>query len=137
MTATRKIAEAETILARMQGQPDAEFLVALNDFVKTVNEIFSHLLDEYQLKFDCKVDRAGLEKFKTKAKKSGNIKAVSFLIWYEREYRKIKNEPMFVHMLERDGAYNKDVSSRDDVLNTCTALLNEAKTMTYHAYENF
>jgi hypothetical protein len=137
MTATRKIAEAEAILAKMQGQPDVEFLVVLNDFVKTVNEIFSHLLEEYQLKFDCKIDRAGLEKFKVKARKSGNVKAISFLIWYEREYRKIKNEPMFVHMLERDGAYNRDISSRDDVISACSSLLNEVKTMTYYAYENF
>jgi len=137
MTATRKIAEAEAILAKMQGQSDAEFQVVLNDFVKTIHDIFSHLLEEYQLKFDCKIDRAGLEKFKTKAKKSGNIKAINFLIWYEREYRKIKNESMFVHMLERDGAYNRDISSRGDVTNVCSALLNEAKTLTYYAYENF
>lgn len=137
MTATRKIAEAEAILAKMQSQSDAEFLVVLNDFVKTVNEIFSHLLEEYQLKFDCKMDRAGLEKFKVRAKKSGNIRAISFLIWYEREYRKIKNEPMFVHMLERDGAYNRDISSRGDVTNACSALLNETRTLAYYAYENF
>ncbi len=137
MTATRKIAEAEAILAKMQGQPDAEFQVVLNDFVKTVNDVFSHLLEEYQMKFDCKIDRAGLEKFKVKARKSGNIRAISFLIWYEKEYRKIKNEPMFVHMLERDGAYNRDISSLGDVTNACSALLNKVKTMTYHAYENF
>ncbi len=136
MTATRKIVEAEAILAKMQNQSD-EFQVVLNDFVKIIHEVFSHLLEEYQLKFDCKVDRAGLEKFKVKAKKSGNIKAINFLIWYEGKYRKIKNEPMFVHMLERDGDYNQNAASQSDVINACSALLNEVKTMTYYAYENF
>ncbi|GEM_PF-863292 len=136
MTATRKIAEAEAILSKMQGQPD-ELQVLLNDFVKTINDVFTHFLEEYQQKFDCRVDRIGLEKFKVTAKKSGNIKAINFLIWYEREYRRIKNEPMFVHMLERDGEYHQNAANQSEVINACSVLLDEVKAMIYHAYENF
>ncbi|MGI0003891.1 MAG: hypothetical protein ACREAX_01205 [Candidatus Nitrosotenuis sp.] len=137
MTAARKIAEAENIFAKMRSLPDDEFRVILYDFVKIIHAVFLHLLEEYNLKFDCKLDRASLEKFKVKAKRMGKIEAINFLIWYEREYRRIRSEPMFGSMLERDGMLVQDISNRNDVLDACSALLNEVKTMTYHAYENF
>jgi hypothetical protein len=134
VTATRKIAEAEDILASLQNLSDENFQMQLNNFLKTIHEIFTHLLDEYNVKFDCKIERINLEKFKVKAKKLGKLDAVNFLIWYEKEYRQIKNNSTFGYLLERDDV---DSSNRSDVINACSMLLNDVKSMTYRAYENF
>lgn len=134
MTATRKITEAENILADLQNLPSEDFHVQLNNFLKTIHEIFSHLLDEYNIKFDCKVERINLAKFKVKAKKLGKLDAINFLIWYEKEYRQIKNNSTFGYLLERDDV---DSSSHSDIISACSMLLNEAKSLTYRAYENF
>jgi hypothetical protein len=134
MTATRKIAEAEAILARMHVQSGEGFQATLGDFLNAVHDVFSHLLDEYNLKFDCKIDRVSLEKFKTKAKKMGNINAINFLIWYDKEYRRVRDGPSG-HLLEK--YYLPNYADRDGIINGCTALLNDARAMAYNAYENF
>ncbi|MFY9300794.1 MAG: hypothetical protein WAO91_06365 [Candidatus Nitrosotenuis sp.] len=133
MTATRKIAEAETILAKMQSK-SGDFISLLGVFVNTINDAFLHLLEEYNLKFDCKVDRISLEKFKVKAKRSGNIKAINFLIWYDKEYRKIRDGPLG-KMLEKN--YQPDYADYDGIISSCSTLLNETRAMAYYAYENF
>lgn len=134
MTATRKITEAENILFSMQNLSDEDFQIRLDSFIKTIHEIFSHLLEEYNVKFDCKIERINLEKFKVRAKKMGKLEAINFLIWYEKEYRRIKDDSVFGYLLERD---NVDVSEPNAIINSCSMLLNEIKSMTYHAYENF
>ena len=134
MTATRKIKEAETILSGLQNLSGEDLQTHLDNFLRTIREIFSHLLDEYNVKFDCKIERINLEKFKVRAKKMGKLEAINFLIWYEKEYRRIKDDSVFGYLLERD---NVDVSEPGAIINSCSMLLNEIKSMTYHAYENF
>jgi hypothetical protein len=133
MTAARKIAEAEAILAKMHGLSGDELRGALGDFVRTIHETFSHLLEEYNLKFGCKIDKVSLEKFKTKAKKTGNINAINFLIWYEKEYKKIRDGPAG-SLLERD--FSPD-NTDSDIVSTCSILLDGARATSYNAYENF
>ena len=137
MTATRKIIESESILAKLQNLSDEQFKVELENFMKTVHDVFSHLLEEYNVKFDCKVERISLEKFKVKAKKTGKIGAINFLIWYEKEYKKIRNNSEFGYLLERDGDHSHDNTNHTDIVSACIMLLNETKAMTYYAYENF
>ncbi|MFM8658454.1 MAG: hypothetical protein ACKOCQ_00730 [Candidatus Nitrosotenuis sp.] len=134
MTAVKKISEAETILQKMQNLSEQEVQVEMHNFVKTIHDVFSHLLDEYHVKFALKIDRVGLEKFKSIAKKQGRIDAINFLMWYEREYKKLKNDPEFSKILERE---HTALENKSDVIRICSTLLEEAKKMSYHAYENF
>ena len=89
------------------------------------------MLDEYNVKFGLKIEKIGLEKFKTVAKKSGNIDAINFLIWYEREYKKFKNDSELGKFLEKEYTVPKDMK------NTAFRLLEESKKIVYFAYENF
>ena len=77
MTTAQKISEAEKILAELDSAEKFQI------FLQIIHEIFLHLLDEYNLKFGLKINKIGLEKFKSVAKKSANIDAINFLIWYE------------------------------------------------------
>lgn len=135
MTAAKKITEAEQILAKLQKSSGKDFQVEFSNFVRTIHEMFSHLLDEYNKKFDLRIDRIGLEKFKSMAKKLKRIEIIDFLIWYEREYRNIKNE-RYGYLLEKNNS-NFDLQNSADVIEDCSSLLNRAKAMAYHAYENF
>src|SRR5574338_1176790 len=102
VAASRKILEAEKILTNLEKTADAEFDKELKNFVRTINDVFLHLLDEYNVKFDLKIQRVGLEKFKTTAKKLGKIEAINFLIWYDREYKRIRNNPIFEQKSEKE-----------------------------------
>lgn len=136
VTATKKLAEAEEIFAKLQKSTSRnEFQLEMGNFVKTIQETFSHLLDEYNKKFDLRIERIGLEKFKAKAKKMRRIEVINFLIWYEKEYRKIKNE-RGGYLLEKDNL-NFDLQNAGYVIEDCSYLLNRTKTMAYYAYENF
>ncbi len=135
MSAARKISEAENILAKINDLSAKDFELQLDDFLTTVHEIFTQLLDEYNVKFNCKIERISLEKFKSKAKKSGNLQAVNFLIWYEKEYRKIRDDPEFGNLLERNHPLVS--TDRAKVSHSCSNLLDSVKTMVYYAYENF
>ena len=136
MTATRKIDEAEIILNRL-GSNTKEFESDLNLFAKTIHDIFTHLLEEYNTKFDFKLKHMSLGKFKKNAKKLGKIDAINFLIWYEKEYRKIKDDAMFNFLLVdgTEGAVFKE--NVEDTKRTCSLLLDRIRQMTYYAYENF
>lgn len=136
MTAIRKINEAEIILNRL-GSNTEEFQSDLNLFAKTVHDIFTHLLEEYNIKFDFKLKHMSLGKFKKNAKKLGKIDAINFLIWYEKEYRKIKDDTMFDFLLEDDTERAVFKESVEDVKRTCSLLLDRIRQMTYYAYENF
>ncbi|MBM3906260.1 MAG: hypothetical protein FJ354_06265 [Thaumarchaeota archaeon] len=125
MSTAQKISQAEKILARLES-PEK-----FDSFVGIIHDIFLHLLDEYNIKFGLKMDRVGLEKFKTIAKKSGNIDAINFLIWYEKEYKKLRNDPELGQFLE------KEYSAPNDMVQIGARLLDEAKKISYYAYENF
>jgi hypothetical protein len=125
MSTAQKISEAEKILAKLDS-PEK-----FDSFVGIIHDIFLHLLDEYNVKFGLKIDRIGLEKFKTVAKKSGNIDAINFLIWYEKEYKKLRNDPELGQFLE------KEYSVPNDMAQIGARLLDEAKKIAYYAYENF
>lgn len=128
MSAARKISEAESILAKLQNsQEKFEF----ENFISTIHEVFSHLLDEYNVKFGLKISKIGLEKFKTVAKKAGKIDAINFLIWYEKEYKKLRNDPEIGQYLERE------YQMPTDMITICTKLLDETRKIAYYAYENF
>ncbi|MBI5146241.1 MAG: hypothetical protein HZA84_03365 [Thaumarchaeota archaeon] len=136
MTAIRKINEAEIILNRL-GSNTTEFQSDLNLFAKTIQDVFTHLLEEYNSKFDFKLKHVSLGKFKKSAKRLGKIDAINFLIWYEKEYRKIKDDTMFDFLL-------KDVTGEvifkegvEDTKKTCSLLLDRVRQMAYYAYENF
>jgi hypothetical protein len=137
MTTAKKITEAENILNRLKVCSTKEFEVELNNFVHSIHDIFSHLLDEYNKKFDLKIDRIGLEKFKVRAKKMGRIDAINFLIWYEKEYRKIKDDEICGYLLERKDNLDVDFSNMNNVITASSLLLNRAKTLAYSAYERF
>jgi hypothetical protein len=128
MSAARKISEAESILARLQNSPEK---LEFENFIKTIHDVFSHLLDEYNVKFALKINKIGLEKFKTTAKKIGKIDAINFLIWYEKEYKKLRNDPEIGQYLERE------YQMPENVITVCTRLLDEVRKIAYYAYENF
>ncbi len=134
MTSARKITEAENILAEMQKLPDDEFESELKNFIKTINDVFLHLLDEYNVKFRLGIQHLGLDKFKTTAKKMGNLEAINFLIWYEKEYRKLRNYPTFGQFFEREHTVE---GNKSDIIKTCSMLLDATKKLTYQSYENF
>ncbi|WP_100183162.1 hypothetical protein [Candidatus Nitrosotenuis aquarius] len=125
MSTAQKISEAKKILANLESTEK------FDSFVGIIHDIFLHLLDEYNVKFGLKIDRIGLEKFKTVAKKSGNIDAINFLIWYEKEYKKLRNDPELGQFLERE------YSAPNDMAQIGARLLDEAKKIAYYAYENF
>lgn len=137
MTAVRKITEAENILVKLRGLHDKEFQLEFSNFIKTIHEVFTHLLDEYNNKFDLKIERIGLEKFKSKAKKLGRIDVINFLIWYEKEYRILKNDDVCGYLLEKQDEQSMNVSNINNIVNACSILLDKIRTMTYYAYENF
>lgn len=128
MSAARKISEAENILAKLKSAPEkSEF----ERFIRTIHDVFLHLLDEYNVKFGLKIDRIGLEKFKTMAKKAGKIEAINFLIWYEKEYKKLRNDPELGQFLERE------FTVPEDIVDVSVRLLDEVKKIAYYSYENF
>ena len=133
MTAFRKITEAENILADLKKLSDDEFKQKLENFVKTVNDVFLHLLDEYNVKFGLKIQRVGIEKFKVVAKKTGKVEAINFLIWYEKEYRRLRNNSKFGHFLEE----NYTIQDINFDINSCVDIMEATKKMVYYAYENF
>ena len=134
MTASRKITEAETILAKMQKLSNEEFEPELRNFAKTINDVFLHLLDEYNVKFRLGIQHLGLDKFKTTAKKIGNLEAINFLIWYEKEYKKLRNDPVFGQFFEKDHTVE---GNKPDIINACSLLLAATKKLAYQSYENF
>ncbi|WP_268541882.1 hypothetical protein [Candidatus Nitrosotenuis cloacae] len=134
MSAARRIADAERILEEIRSaKKDATSQIM--EFLKAIQESYTDLLEEYNKKFDCKIDRIGLDKFKAKAKKTGNVNAISFLMWYEREYRRIRNDSELGRLLERDLA-EIDLST-DKIIDLCSLLLENTRRIVYHAYENF
>ena len=138
MAAARKIIEAENILVELKSLSSGkEFQLGLDNFIKVIHDVFSHLLDEYSKKSDLKIEKIGLEKFRTKAKKLGKIDAINFLIWYEKEYRKIKDDEVCGHLLDRQDDQNFDISNVNNVVAACSMLLNKTRAMAYSAYENF
>ena len=134
MTASKKITDAEKILQKIQNLSEQESRIELNNFVKIIHDVFLHLLDEYNVKFGLKIERVGIEKFKSVAKKSGRIEVINFLIWYEREYKKLRNNPELGKLLEKDYIATEN---NDDVTKLCSTLLDETKKIAYYAYENF
>ncbi|MDC8438093.1 MAG: hypothetical protein LV468_03730, partial [Candidatus Nitrosotenuis sp.] len=134
MSAARRIADAERILEEIRSaKKDATSQIM--EFLKAIQESYTDLLEEYNKKFDCKIDRVGLDKFKAKAKKTGNVNAISFLMWYEREYRRIRNDSELGRLLERDLA-EIDLST-GKIIDLCSLLLENTRRIVYHAYENF
>ena len=136
MTAIRKITEAEIILNRL-GANAEEFQSDLNLFLKTIREIFTNLLEEYNTKFDFKLKHVSLEKFKKNAKRSGRLDAINFLIWYEKEYHKIKDDTVFDFLLKDGIEQGIILKKSEDIKRTCSLLLDRIRQMTYYAYENF
>lgn len=135
MSAARKITDAERILEKIKLVKTNAADLQIREFLKVIHESYTDLLEEYNKKFDCKVDRVSLDKFKSKAKKAGNVNAISFLMWYEREYRALRNDSEFGHLLERDLA-EVDLNL-DNILDLCSSLLENTRRIIYHAYENF
>jgi len=136
MTAIRKITEAETILNRL-GANSNEFQSDLNLFVKAIQEIFTNLLEEYNTKFDFKLKHMSLGKFKKTARKFGRLDAINFLIWYEKEYRKIKDDTMFDFLFGDNTGNEVALEKSEGIKRTCSLLLDRIRQMTYYAYENF
>lgn len=134
MSTAKKIIDTENMLQKMQNLSEQEAQVELHNFVKIIHDILLHLLDEYNVKFDLKIERIGLEKFKSTAKKAGKIEAIKFLIWYEKEYKKLKDNPEFAKFLEREYVANE---TKPDIIRICSTLLSETKRIIYSAYENF
>ena len=125
MTTAQKISEAEKILAQLDS-PDK-----FNTFLGIIHEIFLHLLDEYNVKFGLKINKIGLEKFKSVAKKSANIRAINFLIWYDKEYKNLRNDPQLGQFLE------KEYTIPENMRKIGSILLDETRKIVYQAYEKY
>ena len=125
MTTAQKISEAEKILAELDSAEKFQI------FLQIIHEIFLHLLDEYNLKFGLKINKIGLEKFKSVAKKSANIDAINFLIWYDKEYKNLRNDPQLGQFLE------KEYTIPENMRKIGSILLDETRKIVYQAYEKY
>lgn len=125
VTAAKKIVKAEEILSSMDGQQPE----IVQEFLKTINDILGELLEEYSIKFGCKLDHFSFEKFKTRAKKTDNLKAIKFLIWYEKQYKNLRQSPAG-QLLEKNHQAPYSLETYRD-------LLNRVREIAYSAYENF
>ena len=134
MSTSRHISTAENILLKIKNPSNPDYKSEVRNFIKIMNEIFLNFLDEYNLKFRLEIKHVSFEKFKTVAKKTGNINAINFLIWYEKEYKKLKNEPEIGMLLEKEAEIPPN---QNDATKKCSMLLDEIKKLIYHAYENF
>lgn len=134
MSAARRLSEAEALLDRLRTTNDDQFEKSLEEYINSIYDTCNTLLDEYNRKFGCGIERITLEKFKTKAKKLGNVDAIRFLVWYDREFRKIRDDPDAGQLLER-GQHLKEKS--DDTLKSCSTILELTRKLVYGAYENF
>jgi len=134
MSTSRHISTAENILLKIKNPSNPDYKSEVRNFIKIMNEIFLNFLDEYNLKFRLEIKHVSFEKFKTVAKKTGNINAINFLIWYEKEYKKLKNEPEIGMLLEKEVEIPPN---QNDATKKCSMLLDEIKKLIYYAYENF
>ena len=134
MSTSRHISTAENILLKIKNPSNPDYKSEVRNFIKIMNEIFLNFLDEYNLKFRLEIKHVSFEKFKTVAKKTGNINAINFLIWYEKEYKKLKNESEIGMLLEKEVEIPPN---QNDATKKCSMLLDEIKKLIYYAYENF
>ena len=134
MGTSRQISTAENILMKINDPSNKDYESEVKNFIKVLNDIFLNFLDEYNLKFGLKINHISFEKFKTVAKKEGKIEAINFLIWYEKEYKKLKNNPEIGSLLEKK---SETPISHNDAINKCSTLLDEIKKLVYYAYSNF
>ena len=132
MSTSRHISTAENILLKIKNPSNPDYKSEVRNFIKIMNEIFLNFLDEYNLKFRLEIKHVSFEKFKTVAKKTGNINAINFLIWYEKEYKKLKNEPEIGMLLEKEVEIPPN---QNDATKKCSMLLDEIKKLIYYAYE--
>ena len=134
MSTSRQITNAENILLSIKDPSNLEYKSEVRDFIKLINEILLNFLEEYNLKFGLEINHISFEKFKSVAKKTGKIEAINFLIWYEKEYKKLKNDPEIGILFERE--FEMPFSQKD-VSEKCAVLLDEIKKLIYYAYGNF
>ena len=134
MSTSRQITNAENILLSIKDPSNLEYKSEVRDFIKLINEILLNFLEEYNLKFGLEINHISFEKFKSVAKKTGKIEAINFLIWYEKEYKKLKNDPDIGILFERE--FEMPFSQKD-VSEKCSMLLDEIKKLIYYAYGNF
>lgn len=134
MSTSRQITNAENILLSIKDPSNLEYKSEVRDFIKLINEILLNFLEEYNLKFGLEINHISFEKFKSVAKKIGKIDAINFLIWYEKEYKKLKNDPEIGILFERE--FEMPFSQKD-VSEKCAVLLDEIKKLIYYAYGNF
>lgn len=129
MSAVRKLDDAQKSLSILKSSLTDSSLAG---FVKNIHETYDALLDEYSKKFGCGIGRTSLAKFKTNAKRNGNVDAINFLIWYEREFRTVRNDPRVSFLLESNTHHISD-----NILESCSTLLEITRNLVYHAYESF
>ena len=70
-------------------------------------------------------------KFKSVAKKSANIDAINFLIWYDKEYKNLRNDPQLGQFLE------KEYTIPENMRKIGSILLDETRKIVYQAYEKY
>ena len=134
MSTARKIIEAEKSVEMLRELSNDNFKTEFENFCGIISDMFLHFLDEYNVKFGLRIERISFEKFKTIAKRNGKIEAINFLIWYEKEYKKLKNNPEFGRFLEKEFEMPQN---QQDAIKISSALLDETKKTIYYAYENF
>jgi hypothetical protein len=128
MSAAKKLDDAQKILECIRDENQE----SVAEFTRAIHDVYSSLLDEYNRKFACHTGHISLAKFKSSAKKAGNVQAISFLIWYEREFRAIRNDPKIGFLLD-DGKTKAD----QETIQSCSELLKRTRGLVYHAYENY
>ncbi|MEM3143114.1 MAG: hypothetical protein QXW91_00585 [Candidatus Nitrosotenuis sp.] len=128
MSAAKKLDDAQKILECIR-EENSE---SVAEFTRAIHDVYSSLLDEYNKKFACHTGHISLAKFKSSAKKAGNVKAISFLIWYEREFHTIRNDPRLGFLLD-----NRKIANSQETLQSCSELLKRTRDLVYHAYENY
>jgi len=134
VSAVKRLGDAEKILSELRASKKDSFDSNLTEFVKSIYEACNALLDEYNRKFDCGAGHSSLEKFKSRAKKLGRVDAISFLVWYEKEFRAIRDDPSAGILLEKREASGM---SREQAIEACSILLERTRSLVYGAYERF
>lgn len=98
MTAEEKLAEAKYNLKVLENTPvwTPEIHHALNNFIISSVSVFYHLLEDYNRKYDLKLDYVEKKRFKEAVKDQNKLQALDFIRWYVDQFNKIEQEYDFL-----------------------------------------
>lgn len=103
MTALEKIAESEYNLHKLRHIPaiNLEFKYELSSFLTSSQSIFSHLLQDFSVKYNLKLSQISYTSFLKQARKTKNNQAMKFIEWQNIEFNKIKSDNRFGFLITK------------------------------------